>query len=150
MYFIFHYVIILISSFILHGICCIETSSLSLLSTETSLNIEKASYCSIRIIAIPGHVKTWNSLFKWTVNFATNLEWFFLLSTIFLNSLRNSIDVQNMSRKFLMALPAYLLVYSSGNLTELFCWAAFNSVGFLINTFHSTWKKFLKTCQFFR
>lgn len=119
-YFIFLYVIILISSFILHEICCIETSS-SLLPTETSLNIKKASYCSIKIIAISRDVKTWNSWFKWAVNFETNLDWFFCSLPFFLNSLRNSFDVQNISRKFLMDLATYLIVHSSGNLTELFC-----------------------------
>ena len=119
-YFIFLYVIILISSFILHEICCIETSS-SLLPTETSLNIKKAFYCSIKIIAISRDVKTWNSWFKWAVNFETNLDWFFCSLPFFLNSLRNSFDVQNISRKFLMDLATYLIVHSSGNLTELFC-----------------------------
>lgn len=149
MYFIFLYVIILISSFILHEICCIETSS-CFNETETSLNIEKASYCNIKIIAISGDVKTWNSLLKWAVNFETNLEWFFCSLPFFLKSSRNSFDVQNISRKFLMDLVTYFILHSSGNLTELFCWEAFISAGFLINTFHGNWKDILKICQFFQ
>lgn len=112
----FLFSIILISSFILHAIRCTKTSSLSLLSSELSLNIEEVFSCSITVLDIPRDVKT-----KFVIHMSSPLcgksRVAFFSPSFFWYSSCNSSHVQNLSSKFLMDLATCFITHSSESLT---------------------------------